>query len=592
MEQIGRYSIDRLLARGGMAEVFAGKAVGPGGFQKSVVIKRILPELAEDPAFVEMFLSEARLAAQLNHPNVVQVFDFGVNDGQYYLAMEYVRGQTLRALLKHYVTKQQALPAHVAARIACGVCEGLQYAHDLADDDGQPLNIVHRDVAPDNVMVTSSGVPKLVDFGVAKAVSNTHRSVAGTVKGKYAYMSPELVRGLEADRQVDVYALGVTLFELVTARRPFKADTELALVQLIVAGDTPLAHVVNPAVPEALSRIIALAMHPTKAERYPDARSLQKALEGWLSSTGEQVSSADLAGLVDEVTRARRGAATNSGEASGPKSGTPVSAKSGQAPVLGLSSIGVDSRTSTAVVLAEVDVDFDAPEPARAVPASRPPVVLLGVLGVTLLALGGTAAALFVRREPAPAPQLLVVEKPAPAPAPVEPAPVEPAPVEPAPVPAVEPAPVAVPEPVAAPAPKPKVTSPAASGEDGYLTLRTDPWCDVYLGAEKLGTTPLIRAPIPSGKKSLLLKNEKVGFTKKLTLTIEPGRELKQAVVVEQGALEIAAPAGVEVWLDGARVGTTPLGALDVVEGRHVVRLGAVSKTVKVRGGQTEKVAP
>jgi len=586
MEQIGRYSIDRLLARGGMAEVFVGKAVGPGGFQKHVVIKRILPELAEDPAFVEMFLSEARLAAQLNHPNVVQVFDFGVNDGQYYLAMEYVRGQTLRVLLKHFVTKKQAMPPHVAARIACGVCEGLQYAHDLADDDGQLLNIVHRDVAPDNVMVTSSGVPKLVDFGVAKAVSNTHRSVAGTVKGKYAYMSPELVRGLEPDRQVDVYALGVTLFELVTARRPFRADTELALVQMIVAGDTPVAHVINPAVPEALSRIIALAMHPSKAERYPDARSLQRALEGWLSSTGAQVGTAELAGLVEEVTRARRGVASHSGESSGPKSGTPISSKSGDAPVLGLSS-GV-SKTSTAVVLAEVDVDFDAGA-ARPAP-SKPPIVLLSVLAVTLLALGGTGAMLFARRDP-PMPQLVVVEKqvepPAPAPVAAPPAPEPEAEVAPPP---------AAPHPVPLPnegrggsSPKPKVVE---SGEDGYLTLRTEPWCDVYLGPEKLGTTPLIRAPVASGKRTLLLKNEKVGFTKKLSVTIEPGKELKQAIVVEQGRIEIAAAPGVEVWLDGARMGTTPLQAFDAVEGKHVVRLGAVSKTVKVRAGQTEKVAP
>ncbi len=589
MEQIGRYSIDRLLARGGMAEVFVGKAIGPGGFQKSVVIKRILPELAEDPAFVEMFLSEARLAAQLNHPNVVQVFDFGVNDGQYYLAMEYVRGQTLRALLKHFVGQKHAMPVQLAARIACGVCEGLQYAHDLADDDGRPLNIVHRDVAPDNVMVTSSGVPKLVDFGVAKAVSNTHRSVAGTVKGKYAYMSPELVRGLEPDRQVDVYALGVTLFELVTARRPFKADTELALVQLIVAGDTPLAHVLNPAVPEALSRIIGLAMHPTKTERYPDARSLQRALEAWLSSTGAQVGTAELAAVVEEVTRARRGVSSHSGESSGPKSGTPISSRSGEAPVLGLSSVGTSSKTSTAVVLAELDVDVDEAQPSPAKP--KPPVVLLVVLGLALLALGGMGAMLFARREApaaaaaAPAPVAVVAEAPPAAEAPPPPAAVVASPS------AAAPHPVPLPYEGRGDSTS-KSVKPVVSGEDGYLTLRTEPWCDVYLGPEKLGTTPLIRAPIAPGKKALLLKNDKVGFTKRLTLTIEPGKELKQAVVVEQGSIEISAPAGVEVWLDGFRVGTTPLAAFDAVEGKHVVRLGAVSKTIKVRAGQIEKVAP
>ncbi len=595
MEQIGRYSIERLLARGGMAEVYIGKAVGPGGFQKSVVIKRILPELAEDPAFVEMFLSEARLAAQLSHPNVVQVFDFGVHDGQYYLTMEYVRGQTLRVLLKHFLNRKVPMPPQLAARIACGVCEGLQYAHDLTEEDGPPLNIVHRDVAPDNIMVTSTGVPKLVDFGVAKAVSNTHRSVAGTVKGKYAYMSPELVRGQEADRQVDVYALGVTLYELVVGRRPFSADTELALVSKIVEGNTPFAHVANPAVPIELSRIIALAMHPAKAERYPDARSLQRALEEWLQSTGARVGSPELSTLVEEVTRARRGTHPESSRPkTGSGTGTPISSRSGAAPVLGLVSspslpelpviegtLDESSQSSTAVL----DVAVEEPKKAK-----RTPVALLSAVGVVLLAAGGAGAWFLKAPAAPPAGETAAVRGEEPPKEP-EPKPPEVAEAAPPPKPAEEPRSA---EQAAKPKPKPvaAANAPAATGEDGYLTLRTEPWADVYLGAEKLGTTPLIRAPIASGKRTVLLKNEKVGFTKKLTLNIEPGKELKQAVVVEQGSIAIEAPPGVEVWLDGARIGTTPLQPFDAVEGKHEVRLGAVSKSVKVKAGQTEKVAP
>ena len=181
-------------------------------------------------------------------------------------------------------------------------------------------------------------------------------------------------------------------------------------------------------------------------------------------------------------------------------------------------------------------------------------------------------------------------------------------PAEPKPEPDAKPEAVVKPEPKPEPVvepmkaepktvkPKPIVTQQQQqqpdTGEDGYLTLRTEPWADVYLGAEKLGTTPLIRAPVPSGKRTLLLKNEKVGFSRKLNLTIEPGKELKQAVVVEQGAIKVDGPAGIEVWLDGARLGTTPLAAFDVVEGRHDVRLGAMSKPVKVRAGQTETVSP
>ena len=218
MGQIGRYSVDRLLARGGMAEVYLGKAEGPGGFSKVVVIKRILPELAEDPQFIEMFLSEARLAAQLSHPNVVQVFDFGEHQGQYFLAMEYVQGETLRNIIRVHQKLNTPLPPELAVRAVIGVCEGLNYAHELCDPAGVSRNIIHRDVTPDNVIVSAGGVPKLLDFGIAKANTAVHSTAAGTVKGKYAYMSPELIRGGQVGRQLDVYALGVTLYELLVLR--------------------------------------------------------------------------------------------------------------------------------------------------------------------------------------------------------------------------------------------------------------------------------------------------------------------------------------------------------------------------------------
>jgi serine/threonine protein kinase len=604
VEQIGRYRIERLLARGGMAEVFVGKAEGPGGFSKSVVIKRILPELAEDPTFVDMFLSEARLAAQLSHPNVVQVFDFGQHEGHYFLAMEHVRGQTLRALLKYFLGQGMPMPAAIAARIACGVCEGLQYAHDLRDEDGTPLNIVHRDVAPDNIMVTSAGMPKLVDFGVAKAVSNTHRSVAGTVKGKYAYMAPELVRGQEADRQVDVYALGVTLFELVTGKRPFLADNELALVQKIAEGRPPRATEVRAEVPEPLSQIIALAMHPSKQERYSDARSLQRVLEAWLNVTGQRVESGELAGLVEKVTLTRHAAVSSSQEPSGPKigaMGTPASSSKGQAPVLGLGgpSSELDVRAfqepadlrsrSTTAQLGGFDVAVDESQLRK---PKKAPVALVAGLGVVLLCAGVAVA--LVMRAPPPAP----IVPPAPV-AVVPPKPAEPAPPVVAPEPKPEPERVAEPEPVPEPAPPQKTASvkPAAAvrtspGEDGYLTLRSEPWCDVYLGAEKLGTTPLIRTPVASGRQQLLLKNDKVGLTRKLAVNIEPGRELKQAFVVEVGSVQIDAPAGSDVLVDGVRAGTAPLAApIELVEGKHEVRVGGVMKTVKVRAGKTEHLA-
>jgi len=243
------------------------------------------------------------------------------------------------------------------------------------------------------------------------------------------------------------------------------------------------------------------------------------------------------------------------------------------------------SQTSTKS-LAQLSVEVDDSE-VRA-PKKGAPLALLGFLAVALVSIGGGAAWLVKREptppEPAAVPALQPVPEAAPAPAPV---------ADPGP----EPEPVHVPERVPArpeptPTPKPKAVAATATGEDGYLTLRTEPWCDVYLGAEKLGTTPLIRAPVASGRRTLLLKNEKAGFTKKLTLTIEPGKELKQALVVPQGSIAIDAPPGTEVWLDGARMGTAPLPPFDAVEGKHEVRLGAMSKSVKLKAGQTEKVSP
>jgi serine/threonine-protein kinase len=305
--QLGRYQIERLLAKGGMAEVFLGRAEGPAGFAKDVVIKRIRPQFSLEPTFVEMFLDEARLAALLNHPNIAQVFDFGQDRGDYFIAMEYIEGESLRTLHRHFMAEKRLIPQRFVLQILIGACEGLHYAHQLADPNGASHNIVHRDISPDNILVSLTGTAKVVDFGIAKAASSTSQQTqAGILKGKRSYVSPEQILGERLDRRIDVYALGVTLFELLTGRRPFVADSDDALLHVILEEPTPEASKVNAEVPEPLSKIVAKAMARNREERYQNARGLQTALEEIQAASGKKMTSAGLTQLVAGVSAARK----------------------------------------------------------------------------------------------------------------------------------------------------------------------------------------------------------------------------------------------------------------------------------------------
>ncbi|MFY2560584.1 protein kinase domain-containing protein [Corallococcus terminator] len=298
--QVGKYQLVRKLASGGMAEVFLAKAAGPMGFEKTLVLKRILPHLAEDPAFVEMFLGEARLAAQLEHPNIVQIFDFGEADGSYFLAMEFIDGPTLRRLVKYAV--EQPLPPMMCAKLVSLAAEGLAFAHDFSDaTTGVPLGLIHRDVSPDNILVSRQGAVKVVDFGVAKVAGQGHRTQTGMVKGKVAYMPPEQLRALSVDKRVDVYALGVVLYELLTGKRPFDATTEASTMQAILFE--PFVPVVErrPDVPVALQKILDLALAKERDRRYPDCRALQSDLERFLLTSGESVGAYQLSQFVAKL---------------------------------------------------------------------------------------------------------------------------------------------------------------------------------------------------------------------------------------------------------------------------------------------------
>src|SRR6185436_7162337 len=232
--RLGSYEIIRTLAQGGMAQLFLARAVGPEGFEKIVVLKRILPHHAEDPKLVRSFLDEAKLVATLDHPHFAHVYDMGTLDGSYFFTMEYVHGPDVHAILKRCRRAGQPLAIEHAVLIARDVASALHYAHERRGADGARLHIVHRDVSPSNIIVSYDGVPKLVDFGIAKAARNPLRTQTGTLKGKISYMSPEQARGLRLDRRSDVFSLGVVLWELIADSALHKGTNDLAVLDRIM----------------------------------------------------------------------------------------------------------------------------------------------------------------------------------------------------------------------------------------------------------------------------------------------------------------------------------------------------------------------
>jgi hypothetical protein len=279
--QLGRYQLLRRLAIGGMAEVYLARATGIEGFEKLVVLKRILPQLAGSPDFVAMFLDEARLAARLQHPNIVQVFDVGASVDDYYIAMEYVDGKDVRAILSAAQRAAGPPPLGVALSIVQAVCRALQFAHDCTDDDGAPLGVVHRDVSPANVIVTYDGSTKLLDFGVAKAASQSRETEGGTLKGKIGYMSPEQCNGDSIDRRSDVFALGILLFELTTGTKLFREDSELKMLMRIVSEDAPCPSQRRADYPTELAFIVRRALARDRSLRYASARDMERDLSAF-----------------------------------------------------------------------------------------------------------------------------------------------------------------------------------------------------------------------------------------------------------------------------------------------------------------------
>jgi serine/threonine-protein kinase len=278
-KDFGRYELIEQIAAGGMAEIWLARQSSEVDFHRIVVVKKLNEDLAEDERFVGMFLDEARTSAQLSHPNVVQVFDLGLEDGEYFIAMEYIHGEDLIEISHAAVEAQHLIPQPIVVRIVADALKGLHHAHTQVGEDGRPLGIVHRDASPHNLLVTYDGMVKLVDFGIAKARTQVEVTGSGMLKGKHAYMSPEQVRGDPIDHRSDIFTIGSVLFELCTGQRLFEEHGAVATLEAVMLAPIPRPSTLEPDIPERLEAVITRALERDPEARYQSAEAMLLDLE-------------------------------------------------------------------------------------------------------------------------------------------------------------------------------------------------------------------------------------------------------------------------------------------------------------------------
>ena len=294
----GPYLLLERVSVGGMAEVYKAKEYGVDGFERTVAVKRILPHVAEDDEFIAMFKDEAKIAVQLAHGNIAQIYNLGNENESFYIALEYIAGRDLRAIFQKGQQAGKPMPVPQVCYVIMKICEGLDYAHNKKDKYQRPLSIIHRDVSPPNILVSYEGEVKLIDFGVAKAAGRASRTQAGILKGKFGYMSPEQVRGMPLDRRSDVFSVGVVLFETLTGTRLFQAETDFATLEKVRAVEVPRPTSLNPDIPKPLENIMYKALAREPETRYQSSIELHDELQAFMFAQGMFYSRKDLAGWM------------------------------------------------------------------------------------------------------------------------------------------------------------------------------------------------------------------------------------------------------------------------------------------------------
>ena len=303
-QRFGHYTLLERIAVGGMAEVWKARMDGVAGFQKTVAIKKILPHLTENKEFERMFVDEAKLAAELNHPNITHIYDLGVIQDEYYIAMEYVEGRNLRSILDTANRKGMPIPQKLSLLVTSRMASALDYAHRKRDGDDRELGLVHRDVSPQNVLISYEGDIKLCDFGIVKAVSKTSQTKAGALKGKLQYMAPEQAWGREVDGRSDIFSLGTLLFEMLTGSRLFAGDDELAILEKVRECDLREPKELDPTIPDSINSLVTKCLARDPKDRFQSADRLRDEMESCLENLTLRPSNADLAAYLRRLMSA------------------------------------------------------------------------------------------------------------------------------------------------------------------------------------------------------------------------------------------------------------------------------------------------
>jgi serine/threonine protein kinase len=538
---LGRYQLLDRISIGGMAEVFRAKAVGEVGFEKMVAVKRILPHMVDDAEFVDMFIDEARTVAQLNHANICQIFEFGHEKGTYFIALELVEGKDLKRIMEYHRLRGRPIPLGVALYIVRRTCEALDYAHNCHNSQGEPMNIVHRDVSPQNILISYAGEVKLIDFGIAKAVGRQTKTSSGNIKGKFGYMSPEQVTGKPIDHRSDIFACGTLLFELVTNTRLFRGETDLATMQMVRRAAVEPPSRIQPDLPPDLDAVVMRALAREPDNRQESAGQLLDELEAIAVESGNTCSTQQLSRFMNDVfaqdreqARARaRDAEAQAGQApDGPEPRPEASPEFIP---------GTEPRPPHGTVTGRGTVTTTSTDTEYVYVSSVKPWILVGIL-VALLVTGGVLVALLwpsqTRVVKVPIPGEQHAPRIAPLPAAPDSRPPTAAPAVPAPVPdrvvarraqarRRRPRRHTRPTPMPPPSPAPPPAAPAA--RSGTLIVAAKPWARVWVdGADTGRNTPIpASAPLrlsPGRHTVTLLVNERP-FT--FAVTIQAGRTTK-----------------------------------------------------------------
>ena len=498
----GKYELVSRLAAGGMAEIFLARTKSIQGFEKYLVIKRILGHRTQDPEFVRMFLDEARVAATLDHPNIVQIYDVGHVDNEYFIAMEYLRGHNLIEIVRAGAKLGYAKPPleHVVSTLT-QCCAGLHYAHEKRDFEGRSLEIVHRDVTPQNVVVSFDGSVKVVDFGIAKAATREVETLAGTLKGKIGYMSPEQCRGGSVDRRSDVFAVGIILFELTTGKRLYHERSDFDTLKKIIEGPVPSPRDLLPFYPAFLNAIVVRCLQKNPDDRYQTARDLHADLDAFARDNQLVTGTVPLSQYMERIY-ADELATHKSADAAAMATAAQVTMTGSSASYLGESSRRSSSPVATP--LAE---------------ARRQHIMRLGLqatIAVLLVLLGGGIVFWQTRRYDVPRP---VGAAAVPAAQPTASPAAAPAAKTTAPGAAVG----AAASPIAAAPPpnlQPAHPRPVARPGDAHITVASEPRCELLVDGVPYGATPLIDLAVPAGRHTIVLLNSvaNVRETKKVSL--------------------------------------------------------------------------